>query len=65
MHIQVEIPKSLSERQIALLKEFEEEEAKKRSGAAEKLSSTLEKAWDRLKKFMGTDSNTSTKSESN
>ncbi len=44
MHIKVELPKKLTDKQIELLKAFEEEEQKDKDES--KISATIEKAWD-------------------
>lgn len=57
VHIKVELPKSpLTDRQKELLAEFEAIEEEKKVNEKSKVASTIEKAWERIKKFMGTDS---------
>lgn len=57
VHIKVEVPKKpLTERQIELLQEFEKIELEEKNGNDKgSVASTIDRAWDRIKKFMGTD----------
>ncbi len=61
--MKVEFPKKISDKQKQLLQEFEEEESKKEKETS-KIGATIEKAWERLKKFMGTSADDSTKAKS-
>jgi molecular chaperone DnaJ len=62
VHLKIEFPKKLSDRQKELLKEFELEQSKSEQESS-KIKATIEKAWDRLKKFMGTTSSENDKSK--
>ena len=61
--MKVELPKKISDKQKELLKEFEEEESKKEKETT-KIGATIEKAWERMKKFMGTTGEDSAKAKS-
>lgn len=63
VHVKVELPKKINDKQRELLKEFEEEESKKEKETT-KIGATIEKAWERLKKFMGTTGEDSAKTKS-
>ena len=45
----------MTDRQKELLEEFEKIELEEKKAEKGGVASTIEKAWDRIKKFMGTD----------
>ena len=66
VNVNVTIPTSLSERQKELLQEFEalDDEKKGQSGTTKKIPYSVSSAWDRLKAFVGSDSDEKQSKES-